>query len=193
MFVLWIIRQVKLMVWGCSWGNQRDPLVPLVNGMLSPPVSRVPRTRLLRRWLLPVVEDARASLGNPLFQQDDAEVHTTKPMLSFFKHYDLSRVSSTVPPTLIQSSMLGFYLNHKSEPSILVKSRLMEILPLCWENIPPKQFEALWNLHRASSGSHRCKGMSHSLLVVLGGFFWFHSILSIGICLMYPNTGFKEL
>jgi hypothetical protein len=23
-------------------------------------------------------------------------------------------------------------------------NRLAEILPLCWENIPPKQFEALW-------------------------------------------------
>jgi len=25
-----------------------------------------------------------------------------------------------------------------------VKAKLAEVLPLCWEKIPPKQFEALW-------------------------------------------------
>jgi len=30
---------------------------------------------LLRRWLLPVLEDVRAALGNPFFQQDNAKIH----------------------------------------------------------------------------------------------------------------------
>ena len=25
-----------------------------------------------------------------------------------------------------------------------MKMKLTEVLPLCWEKIPPKQFEALW-------------------------------------------------
>jgi len=25
-----------------------------------------------------------------------------------------------------------------------VKAKLVDVLPLCWEKIPPKQFEALW-------------------------------------------------
>ena len=45
---------------------------------------------LLRRWLLPVLEDIRASLGgDPLFQQDNARIHTAKLMFSF-EQYDIS-------------------------------------------------------------------------------------------------------
>ena len=55
-------RQVKLMVWGCFWGNQRSPLIPLVNGTVTARVYR----ELLRHWLLPVLEDVRAAVGNPL-------------------------------------------------------------------------------------------------------------------------------
>jgi len=69
-------RQVKLMVWSCFWGKQRGPQV----------TARVYRD-LLRRWLLPVLEDVRAALGNPLFQQDNARIHTAKLMLSFFERY----------------------------------------------------------------------------------------------------------
>ena len=67
-------HQVKLMVWGCFWGSQRGPLP--ANGSVT---ARVYRS-LLRRWLLPVLEDMRASLGNPrpLFQQDNARIHTAE-------------------------------------------------------------------------------------------------------------------
>ena len=45
---------------------------------------------LLRRWLLPVLEDIRASLGgNPLFPQDNARIHTAKLMLSFERYITL--------------------------------------------------------------------------------------------------------
>jgi len=78
-------RQVKLIVWGCFWGNQRGPIVPLVNGTATAGVYR----ELLRRWLLPVLEDVRTALGNPLFQQDNAKIHTAKLMHSFFKLYGI--------------------------------------------------------------------------------------------------------
>ena len=66
-------RQVKLMVWGCFWGSQRGALVPLIpaNGSITAYFYR----SLLRHWLLPVLEDIRASLGgDPLFQQDNARI-----------------------------------------------------------------------------------------------------------------------
>ena len=72
-------RQVKLMVCGCFWGKQRGPLVPL-SGSVTARAYR----GLLRRWLLPVLEDIRTALRNPLFQQDNAKIHT-KLMLSFFE------------------------------------------------------------------------------------------------------------
>src|SRR5258706_9950622 len=34
-----------------------------------------------------VLEDVREALGNPLFQQDNARIHTAKLMLSFFQRY----------------------------------------------------------------------------------------------------------
>jgi hypothetical protein len=78
-------RQVKLMVWGCFWGNQRGPLVPLVNGSVTARVYR----ELLRRSLLPVLEEVRVALGNPRFQQDNARIHTAKLMLSFFERHGI--------------------------------------------------------------------------------------------------------
>jgi len=68
------------MVWGCFWGNQRDPLVLLTTGSVTAHVYR----DLL---LLPVLEDLRAALGNPLFQQDNAKIRTAKLKLSFFERY----------------------------------------------------------------------------------------------------------
>ena len=71
------------MVWGCFWGNKRGPLVPLKTRSVKAHVYRF----LLCRWLLPVLEHVRAALGNPLFQQDPAKIHTAKLMLSFFQRY----------------------------------------------------------------------------------------------------------
>jgi len=76
-------RQVKLMVWDCFWGKQRGPLVPLKTGSVNARVYR----DLLRRRLLPVLEEVQAVVGNPLFQQDNAKIHTAKLMLSSFNRY----------------------------------------------------------------------------------------------------------
>ena len=78
-------RQVKLMVWGCFRGKQRGPLVPLKTGSVNTQVYQ----DLLHRWMLPVLEDVWAALGNSLFQQDNAKIHTAKLMLSFFKRYSV--------------------------------------------------------------------------------------------------------
>jgi len=71
------------MVCGCFWGKQCGPLVALKTGSVNTHVYR----DLLRCWLLPVLEDVRAALRNPLFQQDNAKIHTAKLMLSFFERY----------------------------------------------------------------------------------------------------------
>lgn len=51
-----------------------------VNGSATARVCR----DLLRRWLLPVLEDVRVSLGgSPLLQQSNTRIHAAKLMLSF--------------------------------------------------------------------------------------------------------------
>ena len=111
---------------------------------------------LLRRWLLPVLEDIRAFLGgNPLFQQDNARIYTAKLMLTL-ERYDITLESHPpYSPDLnpvehawvllkrqvhIDYPWIGEYLGGPQK----VKKKLTEILPRCWEKIPPKQFEALW-------------------------------------------------
>ena len=54
---------------------------------------------LLRRWLLPVLEDVRAALENPLCQQGNATIHTAKLMQSFL-NVALFRSSPILPTPL---------------------------------------------------------------------------------------------
>ena len=82
-------RRVKLMVWGCFWGKPPGPLVLLKTGSVN---ARVYLDRL-RRWLLPVPKNVQAALGNPLFQQGNVNIHTTKLRLSFFKRYPVPHES----------------------------------------------------------------------------------------------------
>jgi len=65
---------------------------------------------LLRRWLIPVLEDVRSALGSPHFQQDNAKIHTAKIMLTFFERYAIPRESHPAySPDLNRSSMPGPY------------------------------------------------------------------------------------
>ena len=133
-------RQAKLMAWGCFWGRQRGPLVPLMHGSASACVCR----ELLRRWLIPVLEDVRAALGSPLFQQHNAKIHTAQIMLSFFERYAIphAKVTLRTPPTLIRSCMPRPYSSDKllaDYPDIgdypggpeKVTMKLAEVLPRC--------------------------------------------------------------
>jgi len=142
------------MVWGCFWGKQRGPLVLLKSGSVNAHMYR----DLLHRWLLPVLENVRAALGNLLFQQDNAKIHTAKLMLSFFERYTVQieshpAYSPDLNPiqhvwTLLKRQLRVDYpdlINYPGGPD-KVKAKLAEVLRLCWEKIPPKQFEALWGL-----------------------------------------------
>ena len=106
---------------------------------------------LLRRWLLPVLEEVRTVVGNPLFRRDNAKIHTAKLMLSFFKRYavpleshpayspDLNPIEHVwaLPKRQLRADYPDL-INDPGGPE-KVKLKLAEVLPLCWEKIPPKQ------------------------------------------------------
>jgi len=102
-------REVKSIVRGCFWGKQRGPLVPLKTDSVNARVYR----DLLHRWLLPVLEDVRAAPGNPLFQQDNAKIHTVKTLL--------------IP---LESILTSYSSNHPRRPE-KVEAKLAEVFPLC--------------------------------------------------------------
>jgi len=99
-------------------------------------------------------------------------------MLSFFERYHSSQV---LPCTvlayhnLIEHAWFHFYDNSGQITLTLMTalgpekgmSRLTEIPPLCWEDIPPKQFEALLRSMPDRLQTHRSEGMVRWLLVVL--------------------------
>ena len=131
-------RQVKLIVWGCFWGKQCGPPVPFKTGSINAHAYR----DLLCHWLLPVLKDVRAALGNPVFPQDNAKIHTAKLMLSFFECYTVPlkshpAYSSDLNPielvwTLLKRQLRVDYpdlINYPGGPDE-VKAKLAEVLPL---------------------------------------------------------------
>jgi hypothetical protein len=66
-----------------------------------------------------------------------------------------------------------------------VKAKLAEVLPLCWEKIPPKQFEALWrSIPSRVQAVIDAKGHPLLVTVSLGAFFYlliFSSLLLFNV------------
>ena len=87
------------------------------------------------------------SVHNPLFQQDNARIHTAKQFA-----VNLGPVPYSPNLNPIEHAWVLLRQVHIDYPwiidyrgvSLQVKKKLTEILPLRWENIPPKQFEAMW-------------------------------------------------
>ena len=132
-------------------GEPARPLVPLMNGSVTARVHR----DLLRRWLLPVLEDIRSyEQPSVIFQQANARIHCEAHTLRLRAICYPSRLIVPTSLTSIQSRTPGLFSNDKSTSITTrlattlspekVKEKLAQILPLCWEKIPPKQFEAHW-------------------------------------------------
>ena len=58
------------MVWGCFWGRNRGPIVPLPQKSITSHIYQ----QMLHKYLLPFLRQIDVTLGDPVFQQDNASV-----------------------------------------------------------------------------------------------------------------------
>jgi transposase len=78
-------RVISLMVWGCFWGRNCGTFCPLIVKSLNKGVY----VKLLEYLLLPVLKCVHDTLGDSIFQQDNAAVHTTAVVMDFFKKFNI--------------------------------------------------------------------------------------------------------
>jgi transposase len=145
-------KGISLMVWGCFWGRNRGTFCPLVVKSVNQHVY----IRLLKYLLLPVIQRIHDTIGDPIFQQDNAPVHKAKAVMEFLEKYNI-QVDDHPPysPDLNPIEHVWVELKrrlHKKYPDICntpggpdkVKQRLAKVLPEIWYEIPPEFFEKLW-------------------------------------------------
>jgi hypothetical protein len=97
----------------------------------------------------------RAALRSPLFQRYNAKIHTAKLLPSFFQRYAVPLESHRAySPDLNPMAHVWALLKRQLRadyPDLIdypggpekVKAKLAKVLPLCWEKILLKQFQAL--------------------------------------------------
>ena len=76
---------VKLMVWGCIWGCNKGPLIPI----FEKSVNRWVYIGVLEDGLVDVHQEVHDTLGDPVFQQDNAKIHTAKDTMAWFEEHNI--------------------------------------------------------------------------------------------------------
>lgn len=76
---------IKLMVWGCIWGRNKGPLIPI----FEKSVNRWVYISVLEDSLKDVYQEVHNTLGDPVFQQDNAKIHTAKDTMAWFEEHNI--------------------------------------------------------------------------------------------------------
>jgi len=77
LYVMWFI---KLMVWACIWGKNKGPLIPIFDKS----VNRFVDIGVLEDGLVDVWQGVEDTVGDPIFQQDGAKIHTARDTMAWF-------------------------------------------------------------------------------------------------------------
>jgi len=71
---------IKLMVWACIWGKNKGPLIPIFDRS----VDRFVYIGVLEDGLVDVWQEVEDTVGDPIFQQDGAKIHTARDTVAWF-------------------------------------------------------------------------------------------------------------
>jgi transposase len=76
---------VKLMVWGCIWGRNKGPLIPIFEKR----VNRWAYIGILEDGLLDAYQEVHDTIGDPVFQQYNAKIHTAADTMQWFEEHNI--------------------------------------------------------------------------------------------------------
>lgn len=145
---------VKLMVWGCFWGERAGPIVPV--GLLPVNLDGDIYHNMLKALLPDVVTDCQQATSGAYFQQDNVPVHTTFSTMVWLQQQRIQTLpfpphSPDLAPIEHAWKRLKEELQ-KNFPDIVnypggppaVKKRLAEILPDLWFGIQKEFWKSLY-------------------------------------------------
>jgi len=163
---------MKLMAWRCIWRNQKAPLMPI----LEKSVDRWAFIEILEEELLDVLQEVQDILGDPLFQQDNARIHTAADTMAWFEENNVEVMEwPACLPNLnpikhcwqcLKDKMHQHYPDIAMTPGgpAKVRAHLAEVLPKIWrEEIAGEFLESLWKSmpqRVATSARKNCDSLS---------------------------------
>lgn len=145
---------IKLMVWSCIWGGNKGPLIPI----FAQSVDRWAYIDVLKRGLIDVYYEVHDTIGDPLFQQDNARIHTANATKEWFEENNISVMDDWPPNSPDMNPIEHCWKRlkeklHARYPDIIntvgpretVKKTLADALEVCWkEEIEGEFLQKLW-------------------------------------------------
>jgi transposase len=144
---------IKLMVRSCIWGCKKGPLIPI----LEKRVDRWVYIGIPEDGLLDAHQEVHDTIGDPVFQQDNARIHTATDTMAWFEEHNIQVIEwLAASPNLnpiehcwkrLKETMHQHYPDIAETPGgpVAIKRRLAEVLNEVWTRYIEGDFlEKLW-------------------------------------------------
>ena len=115
---------IKLMVWACIWCRNKGPLIPI----FGKSVDRFVYIGVLEDGLVDVWQEVEDTVGDPIFQQDGAKIHTARDTMAWFAE------------------------NHIQVMEWPPNSPDLNPLEPCWKRVKEKLHQRFPNIHKTKGG-----------------------------------------
>ena len=115
---------IKLMVWACIWGKNKGPLIPIFDRS----VDRFVYIGVLEDGLVDVWQEVEDTVGDLIFQQDGAKIHTARDTMAWFAESHIQVMEW--PPN----------------------SPDLNPIEHCWKRVKEKLHQRFPNIHKTKGG-----------------------------------------